>query len=82
MIRKWYGVNKVGNLKIVEAVRETNSYIILENGNRYKKKSNMWNYDPFYFNFYNKKEAVKLLEQMKKASNLIFDTSLEELKND
>lgn len=82
MTKKWYGINKMGNLKIVEAIKETDFYIILENGDRYKKKSNRWLYDTFNFNFYSKKDAIKLLEKMKAASNLIFDTSLEELEND
>ena len=82
MKKKWYGVNSIGNLKIIEAVRETEQYIITNKGDKFKKKSDRWHTDPFYYNYFTKQQAIELLEQMKKASNLIFDTSLEELEND
>ena len=80
MSKKWYGINKVGNLQIIEAVRETEQYIITAKGYRYKKKSNAWNYDIFYFNYYSKEEAILVLKEMKEASDLIFKTSLDILE--
>ena len=80
MNKKWYGINKVGNIQIIEAVRETEQYIITAKGYRYKKKSNAWNYDIFYFNYYSKEEAILVLKEMKEASDLIFKTSLDILE--
>ena len=80
MKKKWYGVNSIGSIKIIEAVRETEQYIITNKGDKFKKKSDRWRTDPFYYNYFTKQGALNLLMEMKEASDLIFKTSLDILE--